>query len=343
MGHVPKDQESYEMSSSTHETPKVGLALSCGAAHGMAHIGVLKALREESIPIDMIAGTSAGAMVGACYAKERSVAILEEITLGVDWKMLARLIDPKLSLLGKGLVHGQRVNSLLRSIIGDVKFEDLEIPFAVVAADARNMEEIVINTGPVIEAVRASMSMPVIFTPVKWGSRFLVDGGVVNPMAVDVVRNMGAEIVIGVDVLCMGQPRKGEKEVQKKAGTKPPPRFESAHLAVVKKKIDTLVREHSHGIKILEELSRAAGSRIHSGRGKTDPKAPNMFGVLMELIHAMEYERLKLSIEAADIVISPDVSHIGAFAFYKGEEAIAEGYRATKDVLPRLQDMIGCS
>jgi len=331
------------MSSLTPESPKVGLALSCGAARGMAHIGVLKALAEQCIPLDVIAGTSAGAVVGACYAKERSVAILEEITLGMDWKRVSRLVDPNLLLLGKGFLQGKKVKSLLRSIIGDVKFEDLEIPFAVVAADARNMEEIVINTGSVVEAVRASMSMPVIFTPVKWENRFLFDGGVLNPMPVNVVRNMGAEIVIGVDVLCMGQPGKCKKSVEKKSPTKLTPRFKSRRLAVVKKKINILLQEHSHRIKILDELSRRAEPRIDSGRGKMDPKAPGIFDVLMQLIHATEYERMKLSLEAADIVISPDVSHIGAFAFNKGEEAIAEGYRAAKDALPRLQGIIGCS
>lgn len=328
------------MRSLPRKTPRVGLALSCGAAHGMAHIGVLKAFVEESVPIDIVAGSSAGAVVGACYAKERSVAILEEITLGADWKILGRLLDPSLMLLGKGFLQGEKVKSLLRSIIGDVRFEDLAMPFAVVAADARNLEEIVVNTGSVIEAVRASMSMPVIFTPVKWGDRFLVDGGVVNPMPVDVVRSMGAEIVIGVDVLCMGRPGKRETPIREKARKKPTLRFESRHLAVVKKKVNALLQEHSPRIKFLDELSHRTGLRIHSVRGKVDPEAPSIFDVLMQLVHAMEYERMKLSLEAADIVISPDVSDIGAFAFHKGEEAIAQGYRAARDALPRLQGLI---
>jgi NTE family protein len=268
---------------------------------------------------------------------------LEEIALGMDWKRVGRLVDPNLTLLGKGFLQGEKVKSLLRSIVGDVRFEQLEIPFAVVAADARNMQEIVINTGSVVEAVRASISMPVIFTPVRWENKFLVDGGVVNPMPVDVVRDMGAEIVIGVDVLCMGQPRKPKKSVEKKSPTKLTPRFKSTNLAVVKKKINTLLQEHGHRIKILDELSRRVEPRIDSARGKIDTKAPSIFDVLMLLVHAMEYERMKLSLQAADIVISPDVSDIGAFAFHKGEEAIAEGYRAAKDALPRLRGIIGCS
>ena len=331
------------MNPSTHETLRIGLALSCGAAHGMAHIGVLKALREESFPIDIVAGTSAGAMVGACYAKERSVALLEEVTLGIDRRKLARLIDPNLVLLGKGLVHGQKVISLLRSIIGDVRFEDLEVPFAVVAADVQTMEEIVLNTGPVVEAVRASISMPVVFTPVEWGDRFLIDGGVVDPMPVDLVRSMGAEIVIGVDVLCMEQRRKDDEPVEKKARARLTPSFGSGYLSLVKTRINSLLRGREDRIKVLDELARIAETKIHIGRQKVDPRTPSIFGVLMRLIHALEYERMKLSIEAADIVIRPDVGHIGAFAFHKGEEAIAQGYKAAKDVLPRLQRLIGCS
>jgi predicted acylesterase/phospholipase RssA len=161
-------------------------------------------------------------------------------------------------------------------------------------------------------------------------------------MPVDVVRGMGGEIVIGVDVLCMGQSRRHDKPIKKKTGTELTPRFESRHLAAVKTKINTLLQEHGHRIKILDELYRRAEPWIDSARAKVDPKAPSIFDVLMQLQHAMEYERMKLSLEAADMVISPDVRDIGAFAFHKGEEAISEGYRAAKDALPRLRGIIGC-
>jgi len=321
--------------------PKIGLALSGGAARGLAHIGVLKALEEESIPIDMIAGTSAGAVIGAGYAKERKAAILEEIALGIDWKRLARLVDLNLILLWKGFVQGQKVKSLLTACIGgDVKFEDLEIPFAVVAADVQSMEEIVINKGSVVEAVRASISMPVVFTPIKWGDRFLIDGGVVNPMPVDVVRNMGAEIVIAVNVLYIAQPKKHEKPVEKKVKAKPTPGIESAHLSVVKKRVNNLVRLHRDRIRVFDELCRIAETKVYTGRGKLDPKTPNIFEVLMQTMHAMQYEKTRLATKSADIVISPVVSHIGTFEFLKGEEVISQGYKATKDILPKLQEMI---
>ena len=101
----------------TPGAPRVGLALSGGAARGMAHIGVLKALEEAAIPIDMISGTSAGAMVGAGFAREKRAEILEEVALGVDWKGLVRLFDLNLIFLRKGFVHGQRAKSILRSVL----------------------------------------------------------------------------------------------------------------------------------------------------------------------------------------------------------------------------------
>ena len=322
------------------KAPKIGLALSGGVARGLAHIGVLKALEEESIPIDMIAGTSAGALIGACYAKERNIATLEEIALGVDWKGLAHLVDPNLIFLWKGFVQGQKVESFISSLIGDVKFEDLEIPLAVVAADVESMEEVVINKGSVIEAVRASISMPVIFTPVKWGNRFLIDGGVVNPMPVNVVRNMGAEIVIAVNVLAFAPQRKDEEPIEKRVTSKSSPHPESMRLSVVKKRVNSLLLQNKDKIKIFDELSHIAKTKIYSGRGKVDPKTPTIFDALMQSIHSMEYEIAKSATKTADIVINPDVSRMGIFAFYKGEEAIAQGYKATKDILPKLQEII---
>jgi len=320
------------------ERPKTGLALSGGAARGLAHIGVLKALEEESIPIDMISGTSAGALVGACYAKEKQATALEEIALGIDWKKMARLFDLNLMLLWKGFVQGQKVKSTLSSIIGDVKFEDLQIPLAVVAADVESMEPVVIKEGSVIDAVRASISMPVIFTPMKWGDRFLIDGGVVDPMPVDVVRDMGAEVVIAVDALAISHKIvKCRKPEEKKTKAKPTAYPDSAHLSAVKNRIDSLVRQNKDKIRIFDELSNMAKTKIYTGRGKIDPQTPSIFDVLIQSIHAMEYEMVKSASKSADIVISPDVSHIGTFGFYRGEEAILQGYKAARDILPRCK------
>lgn len=182
-------------------TPIVGLALGSGAARGLAHIGVLKVLKEASIPINMIAGTSMGAMVGACFAKDGDIAALEALALKMHWRQLARLLDPKLNILKKGLVHGKRIEDMLRSLLGDIKFKDLKIPLKVVATDINTGEQVVIEEGSVIEAVRASISIPGVFAPVRLNCRYLVDGGLTNPVPVDIVADMGAQFIIAVNVL----------------------------------------------------------------------------------------------------------------------------------------------
>jgi NTE family protein len=182
-------------------TRKVGLALGSGVARGLAHIGVLKVLEEARIPIDMIAGTSIGALVGACYARDGKISRAEEAALKVGWKEFARLLYPNLVSMRKGLIHSKRVEEMLHYLIGNAQFSDLLLPLATVATDIHTGEEIVSKTGSVIDAVRASISIPAVFVPVKLDGRCLVDGGVTNPVPSDVVRAMGADIVIAVNVL----------------------------------------------------------------------------------------------------------------------------------------------
>ena len=178
---------------------KVGLALGGGAARGLAHIGVLEVLEKEGIPIDMIAGTSAGAVVGALYAQGKDTEQLKDLATGMSWRRLAPLVD--LALPKTGFIGGRRIKKLLKLIIGDISFADLRIPLACVAADIMSGEEVVIDQGSVLEAVRASISIPVIFTVVKWKGRHLVDGGLVNPVPVSVLKRMGADVIIAVNVI----------------------------------------------------------------------------------------------------------------------------------------------
>jgi len=178
---------------------KVGLALGSGAARGLAHIGVLEVLEREGIPVDMIAGASAGALVGALYAQGKSLSQIGELATSMSWKKIAPLVD--LALPKPGVIGGRRVKDLVRSIIGDIRFEDLQIPFSCVATDIMTGEEVVINQGSVLEGVRASISVPIIFTVVKRKGRYLVDGGLVNPVPVSVVKQMGADITIAVNVV----------------------------------------------------------------------------------------------------------------------------------------------
>ncbi|MCK5393262.1 MAG: patatin-like phospholipase family protein, partial [Candidatus Omnitrophica bacterium] len=137
------------------EKYKIGLALGSGSARGLAHIGVLKALKENNITIDMIAGSSIGALIGAYFAKYQDIRGLEEITLNMEFKKLIRLADPNFFLLSKGFIRGKKVEEFLEIILGDIDFKDLKIPFFVVSTDIETGEEVIINTGSVVKAVRA--------------------------------------------------------------------------------------------------------------------------------------------------------------------------------------------
>jgi len=177
---------------------KVGLVLGGGYARGLAHIGILEVLEREGIPVDMIAGTSIGALIGALYAREKDAVLIKKQAMQLDWVGLTSLVD--LTLSKSGFISGKRLTNLLRRFIGDIQFTELEVPLACVATDIITGDEIVINEGKVLEAVRASISIPLIFTVVKKESRYLVDGGLVNPVPVSVAKEMGADFIIAVDV-----------------------------------------------------------------------------------------------------------------------------------------------
>jgi len=187
------------MDSTDSPRKKIGLALSGGAARGLAHVGVIDILHKEGIHIDMIAGTSAGAVMGAIYAWNQDTNKMKEYALDTKWKKLAPMIDP--SFPRTGFIKGRKIKNLLSTFIGgNIKFSDLKIPFACVATDIDTGEEIVINSGSVPEALRASISIPGIFTLVKHEGRYLVDGGLTTPVPVELVRQMGADFVIAVNV-----------------------------------------------------------------------------------------------------------------------------------------------
>ena len=178
---------------------KVGLALGSGVARGLAHIGVLEVLEREGIPIDMISGTSMGAIVGAAYASGKSARQIREFALDLGWKKMVPLVD--LTVLKTGFIGGRRIKKRLKEIIGEVSFADLAKPFACVATDVITGEEVVFRDGPVLDAVIASISLPIIFRATKWRGRYLVDGTLVTPVPVRVLKEMGADFVISVNVL----------------------------------------------------------------------------------------------------------------------------------------------
>lgn len=175
---------------------KIGLALSGGSTYGAAHVGVMEVLDKNGIQPDLIAGTSAGALVGAAYCAGVPLKEIETLFLTMNWPTLLRLsIRSQLSLFDT-----QPMEEFLRRKLGDIEFKDLKIPFAAIACDIHTGERVVLNSGPVAPAVRASAAIPGLFSPVEIGGRLLVDGGIVDNLPVDLVRSMGADYVIASDV-----------------------------------------------------------------------------------------------------------------------------------------------
>jgi NTE family protein len=176
---------------------KIGLALGGGGARGLAHIGVLKVLEKNNIPIDFIAGSSMGAIVGSFYASSKSIEDIEKIADTTDWKKMASLLDPT---LGQGLLEGNKVLDFIKDEVGDISFSSLRVPFAAIATDLKTGEAVTLKEGKVAHAVRASISLPLIFKPLELDGKILADGGLSMPVPVDAVRKMGADIVIAVNL-----------------------------------------------------------------------------------------------------------------------------------------------
>lgn len=175
----------------------IGLALGSGGARGLAHIGVIKALRKNNIPIDYIAGTSIGAIIGGMYALTEDIDEIEKIAKGLDLKKIASLIDPNFT---GGLMKGDKIKTFLETYFGKAQFKNTRIPFAAVATDYRTGQPVIIREGNMCDAIRASMSIPLAFKPVKVGKKLLVDGGLSIPVPVSVVKAMGADKTIAVNL-----------------------------------------------------------------------------------------------------------------------------------------------
>ena len=176
---------------------KIGLALGSGSARGWAHIGVLKALQENSIEIHGISGTSIGALVGAIHASG-DIGAFEQFVQKLNWLKMLQYLDVTVPI--HGLLSGNRIARLFSDHFGQTTIESLKIPFACIATDIEDGTEVIVDRGSIATAVRASVSIPGIFSPVRDQNRFLVDGAVSNPLPVDVCRKMGMDIVIAVNL-----------------------------------------------------------------------------------------------------------------------------------------------
>lgn len=282
---------------------KVGLALGSGAARGWAHIGVIRALEEAGYKPDIIAGCSIGAFVGAACASG-DLDMLEAWVGKLTWQDVLKLLDP--SWAG-GLIKGEKLIDFFRQHFLDHDFSALAIPFACVATDLANGREVWLKEGSVAEAVRASIAMPGLFTPVERGDRLLVDGALVNPVPVSLCRSMGADVVIAVDL-----------------GT---------DLTGRALRREELVAETANDRSWLQRL------RDSIGLGPSSSSAPSMMAVMSSSINIMQSRiaRSRLAGEPADVLLTPMLSSLGLMDYHRGNEAIAEGRAAVERMLPALE------
>lgn len=176
---------------------RLGLALGAGGARGLAHVGVLQGLAAARIPVSAIAGTSIGALVGAVFLAGQ-LERFEAAVRALDWSDSVRIFDP--TWRRAGLFAGERAAELIRGFLGDWRIEDLPVPFAAVAVDLVTGDELWITSGRVVDAVRASLSVPGVFTPVRQGERLLVDGALRNPVPVSALESLGAEARLAVNL-----------------------------------------------------------------------------------------------------------------------------------------------
>jgi len=294
---------------------KVGLALGSGSSRGWSHIGVIQALREHDIPVDYVAGTSIGAYVGAIFASGH-IEEFQQTVLDMDWKRVVSLLDFSINLTG--FLEGRKVMNLAENVMTVQKFEDLKIPLRVVAADLKTGEEIIFSKGSVKEAVRASISIPGIFRPVEIKKHLCVDGGLLNPVPVNVVKEMGAEVIIAVDLNhCLIQRR--EKRKKSKQEEK---RDKALNKAIFEK--------FPGRFPSVESLLQV-WFKIEPGTSDKKEEIPGFLDVYRQSLDIMEMQisRLGLKLNPPDILIAPDLGHIRLMDFDMGKEIIAEGYKKT--------------
>ncbi len=293
--------------------PTVALALGGGAARGWAHIGVINALQERGIQVDMVCGTSVGALVGAAYAAGQ-LGRLEEWVRALKWQDVVGFLD--LTLSKGGVIQGRRVFEELRRHYGVERIEELQLPFGAVATNLNNGLEVWLREGSVMQAVRASASLPGLFTPVYHNGHWLVDGGLVNPVPVSLCRAMGAELVIAVDLFLQRTIPLNDGEETEQEDDDEESWFASAR--------EITARMWEMGVK--QKLLGAVGGE------------PSIFEVVSGSIHIMQMRisRSRMAGDPPNLLIAPVVENIGLMDFHRAAEAIEEGVRAVKRIDAQL-------
>lgn len=307
---------------STH--PKIGLALGSGAARGWAHIGIIDALVEAGLKPSVVCGASMGALVGAAYVADR-LPNLRDWAETVSWREIIRLMDIRLS--GGGVIDGKQIVAFLRGLGISAPIESYPKKFAAIATDLVTGREIWLQTGPIDDAVRASITLPGILRPFKVGDKWMLDGGLVNPVPVSTCRALGAEIIIAVnpngDLLgrrFKGKTRDLTGDSSKRTRNEFLAQLHSQMPATIRQQIDLLAP------KLLQPEARS----------------PNYFDVLATAINIMQdhITRTRLAGEPPHVLLVPRLAHIGLLDFNRAKEAIDEGRACVERALPLLREFV---
>ncbi|MEN8170199.1 MAG: patatin-like phospholipase RssA [Pseudomonadota bacterium] len=294
---------------------KIGLALGSGSARGWAHIGVIRALEEQGIKPDIVTGCSIGSLVGAAYAGGH-LNILEHWVNKLSFLDVVRLLDVKLS---GGLIQGDSLMSSFSDKIAQLNIEQLPIPFAAVATDLNSGREVWLQNGALPTAVRASLALPGLFSPVELDNRWLVDGGLTNPVPVSLCRAMGAEIIIAVNL---------NSDIVGK------------HLHIAKEKTEH--EERDLFAQMLDKVSDSLkDTRMSQWINSIEQQreVPGLFEVMASAINIMQdrITKSRMAGDPPDVLLSPRLGKLGLLEFDRAEEAIAEGFDSVRRMLPAIQ------
>jgi len=304
------------------EGPKIGLALASGGARGSAHAGVLKVLEREGIKVSAVAGTSIGAMVGGAYAAGAPVEWIEREWLNTNLPRMVRNFFP--TFPRAGLSSGGELRKYLKSVFGDLRIENLKIPFAAVATDVDTGEAVVLREGPLVDALRASTAIPGIFFPVKWKGRILVDGGLVEPLPVRVCRELGAEIVIAVDIT-------------------PKPRPTTPEGRRVWRRLAQRLGEELKGRTWVPASLVGLLAEVAEEQEKEERPLPGLYTVINQSVAIFQQEilRLKLTLWPADVLVRPKLPP--KINYLRAAEGIRAGEEAMEAALPQLRALLSQS
>lgn len=296
--------------------PRIGLALGSGSARGWSHIGVINALAKVGIEPDIICGCSIGGLVGASYAAG-NLKELERWVRSLSRIDVARLLNFSMN----GFIDVERLQSFILQYVGNetLKIETMDKTFATVATDLETGREVWFTEGSLVESVWSSISLPGVFPPVRSQNRWLIDGGLVNPVPVSLCRALGADYVIAVNL-------NGD--------------IVGKHFYQQRQKSDSLVEEHVAEDGFAENITRALkeySSRLFGSNGKL--RVPGFFDTLASSINITQdrITRSRMAGDPPDITLTPKLSHLGLLEFFRADEAIAEGEACVERMISQLQ------